>query len=124
MDVRMSRDQEEGDPTDGRGGRNRGSDGLHALFESRRDADLAVEHLVQDHGLDRSEIFVEPAGATSTTGTRLAGADAPSGAPSSGGRRDAPLQGEIRLTVPITDGNRAAIEAALRETGARAISPV
>ena len=95
--------------------------GLSALFTSRREADVAVEHLVQEHGIDRAVIFVEPAGEASTTGTHVAGADAPSGDPASEERTDAPLKGEIRLKVFATNNDRSTVDRALREAGAHQI---
>lgn len=49
---------------------------ITGLFETRRDAELAVEHLVQDYGLDRSRVQVRAAGEDNTAGTRASGADA------------------------------------------------
>jgi hypothetical protein len=45
-------------------------------FDSRRDAELAVEHVVQDCGVPRSDVFVQPVGGANTAGTRPAGLDA------------------------------------------------
>jgi hypothetical protein len=33
-----------------------------ANFDTRRDAETAVEHLVQEHGVNRSDIFIRAAG--------------------------------------------------------------
>lgn len=101
-----------------------GAEGLCARFASRREADLAVEHLVQEHSIDRNVIFVEPAGGTSSTGTQIAGADRASAPPGTGERNDAPLRGEIQLTVAVTDDDRQAAEKALREAGARQVRSI
>jgi hypothetical protein len=45
-------------------------------FNTRREAEMAVEHLVQDYGLDRSSVHVRPAGEENTSGTVASGADA------------------------------------------------
>src|SRR3712207_8480283 len=37
-------------------------------FNTRREAEMAVEHLVQDYGLDRSRVHVRPAGEENTSG--------------------------------------------------------
>jgi len=97
------------------------SDGLCALFASRRDADLAIEHLVQEHGIERDVLFVEAAGTAASTGTRVGGADGAGAAPGTAARDDAPLGVEIQLTVPVTNDDRPVIEGALREAGARQI---
>jgi hypothetical protein len=45
-------------------------------FNTRREAEMAVEHLVQDYGLDRSAVNVRPAGEENTSGNVASGADA------------------------------------------------
>jgi hypothetical protein len=45
-------------------------------FNTRREAEMAVEHLVQDYGLDRSAVNVRPAGEENTSGVVASGADA------------------------------------------------
>jgi hypothetical protein len=45
-------------------------------FDTRREAEMAVEHLVQDYGLDRSRVHVRPAGEDNTSGNVASGADA------------------------------------------------
>jgi hypothetical protein len=45
-------------------------------FNTRREAEMAVEHLVQEYNLDRSRVDVRPAGEENTAGTVASGADA------------------------------------------------
>jgi hypothetical protein len=45
-------------------------------FESRREAEMAVEHLVQEYDLDRARVEVRPAGEANTSGEAASGADA------------------------------------------------
>lgn len=97
--------------------------GLSAVSETRREADLAVERLVQEHGVDRGVVFIEPVGEAATTGSDVGGGDAAGASPSPGERRDAPLRGAIRLTVAVTDQNRSVISDALGEAGAHKIAP-
>ena len=40
-------------------------------FETRRDAELAVEHFVQDLGLERSDIFIDRLGSCPALSRRL-----------------------------------------------------
>ncbi len=49
---------------------------ITGTFNTRREAEMAVEHLVQDYGLDRSLVQVGPAGEENTSGTVASGADA------------------------------------------------
>lgn len=46
------------------------------LFDTRREAEMAVEKLVQEYHLDRSRIRAHAAGADNTSGTVVSGADA------------------------------------------------
>jgi hypothetical protein len=45
-------------------------------FDTRRDAELAVEHVVQDCGVPRSDVYIQPVGGANMPGTRPAGAGA------------------------------------------------
>lgn len=45
-------------------------------FNTRREAEMAVEHLVQEYNLDRSRVHVRPAGEENTSGEVASGADA------------------------------------------------
>lgn len=49
---------------------------ITGYFDSRRDAEMAVEHLVQDHGLDRNRVHTLAEGAENSSGTEVSGADA------------------------------------------------
>ena len=93
-------------------------DGLHAIYATREQADLAVEHLVQEHGVERGTIFVEPVMDENSSGTRISGGDAASGEPGARGRDDAPLNGAIRLTVPTDEKKQRILRRVLEEMGA------
>lgn len=96
-------------------------DGLSAEFATRAQADLAIEHLVQEHGVERATIFVEPIASENTSGVAISGGDASSGRPVSDGRSDAPLHGGLKLSVATTSGNRAILQGALEGAGATSI---
>jgi bifunctional non-homologous end joining protein LigD len=49
---------------------------IRATFDTREAADLAVEHLVQQHGISRPDIFIQSATNRNTTGSRPSGGDA------------------------------------------------
>jgi hypothetical protein len=59
--------------------------------------------------VDRSAIFVEAVGNENSAGTKFSGGDAASGNPSSKARKDAALNGALRLTVPTTDTDAAVL---------------
>lgn len=68
-----------------------------AVFQTREAADHAIEHLVQQHGLNRADIFAEAQGDDNTAGTRPSGGDAAKGnAPSAPA-----LRGGIRLSADV-----------------------
>ena len=60
-----------------------------ANFATRRDVETAVEHLVQEHKINRADIFIRSPGEANTTGTKPAGADVESGHPGVS-KRDSP----------------------------------
>ena len=93
-------------------------DGLHAIYATREQAELAVEHLVQEHGVERATIFVEPVRDENSSGTRTSGGDAASGEPGSRRREDAPLHGAIRLTVATDEKKQRTLRRVLEEVGA------
>lgn len=47
-----------------------------ATFKTREAADLAIEHLVQQHGISRADNFVQSKDARNTAGTMPSGGDA------------------------------------------------
>jgi len=93
-------------------------DGLCAIFPTREGADLAVEHLVQEYGIDRAFIYVEPVEDQNSSGTDASGGDHASGERGHPNRIDAPLHGSIQLTVPVGRERLRMIENALTDVGA------
>lgn len=92
---------------------------LTGLFETRRDAEMAVERLVQEYDVDRSLIRIAPAGDANSAGEQRAGADRHAAAPSSEDRQDAKLTGPIEVSVDIQDDARAStLREAFAEFGA------
>jgi len=88
-----------------------------ANFDTRRDAETAIEHLVQEHGLDRSDIFVRASGAANTAGTRAAGADVQSGHPGVAKRGGPELSGPIEVSVECDAARTTVVKVALEKTG-------
>lgn len=81
---------------------------LTAQFATRREAEMTVERLVQEHGIERTDIFVGAAGTENTAGEEVAGSDAKANEPSVEKRHDAALSGAIEVSVDIEDNARAA----------------
>lgn len=76
---------------------------LSATFDTRREAEMTVERLVQEFDLDRAAIFVAPEGDDNSAGDEQAGSDGNAGAPSPEARDDAALRGGIAVTVEVAD---------------------
>lgn len=67
---------------------------IRAMFETRDAADIAVEHLVQQHGISRPDIFIQSASYQKTTGTHSSRGDV--------ARSDAPREARwLRPPMPI-----------------------
>jgi len=95
---------------------------LEATFETRREAEMAVERLVQEHGVERSDIFVTAEGQANTAGVDVAGADIEAGAPSPPNRGDSALNGAIVVSVDVNDEARATdVRAAFAEFGGQSL---
>ena len=90
-------------------------------FATRREAELAVEHLVQDHGVARTDVFVQASGAANSAGSRAAGADVHSGHPGVGKSGKPELEGEIEVSVDCHADDPEVVEAILKEQGARRV---
>lgn len=80
---------------------------LTANFATRREADMTVERLVQEQGIERTDIFVVAAGDDNTAGEEVAGSDAEAGEPSPEARDDAALSGRVTVSVDVEDDDRA-----------------
>jgi hypothetical protein len=88
-----------------------------ANFDTRRDAETAVEHLVQEHGLDRADIFVSSPGRANTAGTRPAGADVESGHPGTERRGEPELSGPIEVSVGCEQSQLTVVRSTLEKAG-------
>lgn len=85
---------------------------LTGTFQSRSQADLAIEHLVQEMGIERTDIFVSAEGPDNSAGTAVNGADASTVGQAA--RDDAPLGGQILVSVDLQDDTHIdAVKAAL-----------
>ncbi|WP_159716388.1 hypothetical protein [Geminicoccus flavidas] len=76
---------------------------LIGRFKTRRDAEMAVERMVQEHGLERTDIFVSAAGADNTAGEVKAGSDDEADVPASEDEGGPALNGYIEVSVDIED---------------------
>ena len=72
---------------------------IKAVFETREAADLAIEHLVQEHNISRPDIFVQSISEGNSAGVRPSGADL---SHESENREDGALGGEIEVSADIS----------------------
>ena len=87
-------------------------------FATRREAELAVERVVQEYGVPRSDVFIQPAGGANSAGTRAAGADAKVTPEPQGQQK---LEGPIEVSVDFHGDDPKKIADALHSTGAKTV---
>ena len=92
---------------------------IRATFDTRAAADLAVEHLVQQHGISRPDIFIQSTTTENTSGLVASGGDVSN---EGAVRRDAPLEGEIEVSADIPSDKVSLVQRSLGEDGALRIS--
>lgn len=80
---------------------------LTATFATRREAEMTVERLVQEYGVERTDVFIAADGDQNSAGEKPAGSDTDAGEPSPEPRGDAPLRGSITVSVDIADDTEA-----------------
>lgn len=91
---------------------------LNATFQTRREAELAVEHIVQAHDIDRTRVTIGPAGHQNTAGETPLGSDHAAAGASPEARDDAALNGPIAVSAQVKDDAHArAVRDAFREAG-------
>jgi hypothetical protein len=76
---------------------------LTAKFETRREAEMTVERLVQQFKIERTDVFVAAEGNDNTAGVEEAGSDTEAGTPSPEARNDGAIAGRVIVSVDIED---------------------
>ncbi|UFW46406.1 MULTISPECIES: hypothetical protein [Bradyrhizobium] len=87
-------------------------------FATRRETELAVEQVVQECGVARGDVFIQPAGGANSAGARAAGADVKV-APEPDGRQK--LEGMIEVSVDFHGDDPQKIADALTGAGANTV---
>ena len=87
-------------------------------FETRRRAELAVERVVQEFGIPRGDVFIEPAGEGNSAGTRPSGADVKVAPAPEGNQK---LEGAIKVSIGLHGEDAGKIVDALKSVGASAV---
>ena len=91
---------------------------ISAVFQNREAADYAIEHLVQQHGLNRADIFAEAQGDDNTAGTRPSGGDANKGDTPS----EPALQGAVKVSADTSRDTADLVRATFQEMGGQDIT--
>jgi hypothetical protein len=92
-----------------------------AQFETRREAEVAVEHLVQEHGIPRADVFIRARGEANSAGVKPAGADVESGHAGVEKRGSPELAGPIEVSVDCHGDQSDVVRSALRAAGANSL---
>ena len=72
-------------------------------FETRRDADMAVERLVQEFGVERSDIFIAAEEAQNSAGIEVDGSDSSISPSGEEARDDGAHAGAVKVSVDVND---------------------
>jgi hypothetical protein len=83
---------------------------IRARFRTREAADMVVEHLVQQVGISRPDIFIQSASDQNTNGTSSSRGDVD--------RLDAPHEGEIEVSADIAASQIPAVQQSFGNAGA------
>jgi hypothetical protein len=83
------------------------STSLIAKFDTRREAEMTVERLVQQFKIERTDVFIASEGNQNTVGVEEAGSDTEAEGPSPEDRDHAQLAGRVVVSVDIEDDNLA-----------------
>jgi hypothetical protein len=79
------------------------STSLTAKSDTRREAEMTVERLVQQFQIERTNIFIAAEGPDNTVGVEEAGSDTEAGESTPEDRDDAALEGRVVVSVDIKD---------------------
>ena len=95
---------------------------ITALFAKRREAEMAVEHLVQEHGIDPGAIRITAASDENTAGTEVAGGDVEDGHSKTATEGGPALAGKIRVSAEVGEDAEAVVITSFETYGGAAIA--
>ncbi len=76
---------------------------LVAEFETRREAEMTIERLSQEHGIDPGAISIVPVSAENSAGTKIAGSDNENGGDKAGTEPHPALAGRLKVSLTVDD---------------------
>ena len=91
---------------------------VRGLFRTREAAESAIQHLVQQFAMNRSDIFVAPEGDENSAGTEVSGGDA---SHEEGLETRPALTGRIVVSADVGLNDEANAKKAFREAGAEQV---
>ncbi len=95
---------------------------ITATFATRREAETAVEHLVQEHGLAADAVEITAASDANTAGTERAGSDLENGRHAKTETEGAPkLDGAVQVSAKVEDAQADKVVSSYEAYGARDI---
>lgn len=92
---------------------------IRATFSTREAVEHAVEHLVQQYGIPRPDVFIQSTNDRNTAGTQASGGDVSPGVET---RDDAALEGNIEVSVDVAETQLDDVEKAFKDAGALQLS--
>lgn len=90
---------------------------MSAEFATRREAEMAVEHLVQEYKFDRKAVTVTTAAADNTVGTEAAGGDVEDGHGHEAHDPRPALEGKLRVSVEADEALSDKVRASFENAG-------
>jgi len=94
---------------------------VFAYFNTRREAELAVERLVQGRSIQRTDILVGPRGDDNSAGVEAADADVESGHPGVEKRSRPKLEGAIEISVDCHGNGQDIVLKTLKDAGGKRV---
>ena len=95
---------------------------IAAEFETRREAEMTVEHLSQEHGIDPGAISIVPVAAENSAGTALDGSDHENTGDKAGTAPHPALAGRLRVSVEADDALADKVLSSFATYGGRPVS--
>lgn len=93
-----------------------------AEFETRRQAEMTVEHLSQEHGIDPGAISIVPVAAKNSAGTQIDGSDHENTGDKAGTEPHPALAGKLRVSVEADEALADKVLSSFAAYGGRQVS--
>ncbi|MDX7952598.1 hypothetical protein P7D22_15615 [Lichenihabitans sp. Uapishka_5] len=95
---------------------------LAAEFDTRREAEMTVEHLTQEHGIDPAAVAIVPVSGENSAGTAVDGSDNENAGDKAGTEPHPALAGRLRVSVETDEALADKVLAAFATYGGRSVA--